>query len=117
MGVKLNVRRVVTEEFKREFRRLNGPEREDKLFSVLKKQFDLKEVQLKVDATMEENSEEAIRKYHRNNLRYLAKYYAVTLHNQLKSSEVTLSTGVRDKTLLKHALKVFKSNPQCQVYH
>ncbi len=117
MATKLNVKKVITQEFKKEMRRLGGHQPFDKIIPVLREQFDLNSVQRLVDTAMAEKEAETMRKYHRNNLRYLAKYYAQTLHNQLKSIKLDTLSGLKDEKLLKDTLKVFKSNPQCKVYH
>ena len=117
MGATLNIRKVVTEEFKKEFRRLDGNQPFERILPILKKQFDLRGVQQRVNKEMAEKEGEAIYRYHRNNLRYLAKYYAQTLHNQLASAKKGIHQGLQDKKLLADAHKVFKANPQCKIYH
>ena len=121
MGSHLSVRRIVTEEFKKEFRKLYGRQPLDQVVDVLKRRFDLKEIQSKVDHFITEKTEHkevmVVRKYHRNNLRYLAKYFAETLNNQLKSAKVTIHEGMLRKDVVDDTMKTFKSNPQCKVYH
>ena len=117
MGANLNVRKIVTEEFKKEFRRLSGNQLFDRALPMLKKQFDFRAIQEVMDTAIAASGEEPLRKYHRNNLRYLAKYYAQTLNHQLNSAKMNLKRGMRDEKLLAETLKVFKSNPQCKVYH
>ena len=121
MGDHLNVRRILTEEFKKEFRRLSGGQYFGITLPYLKKLFDIRAVQERIDEALDKKEDpqekSTLRKYHRNNLRYLAKYFAETLSNQLKSSGVSLAEIMRDDSILKTTLKTFKSNPQCKVYH
>jgi predicted ribonuclease toxin of YeeF-YezG toxin-antitoxin module len=117
MAQSLNIRKVVTEEFKKEFRRIHGYEFIDQSLSLLKSQFDLRKVQLQVAEEIGLENGEIKRKYHRNNLRYLAKYFAQVLSNQLKSANSSLADIRNQPELLKIAVKTFKQNPQCAIYH
>ena len=121
MPARLNVRKLITEEFKKEFRRINGRQPLDQAVIGLRSLFDLRDIQSKVDDAISEKKDEkdqnVLRKYHRNNLRYLTKYFAEILTNQLKSSKISLREGLKDQKLIGTIVKTFKNNPQCKVYH
>lgn len=120
MAKPLNIRRILTEEFKREFRSIHGYKHIDQSIGLLKSKFDLPLVQRTVNEVLSNKKEpeaEALRKYHRNNLRYLAKYFAQTLNNQLSSAKVSIKDIAKHQDLLDTAVRIFKTNPQCQVYH
>lgn len=121
MGNHLNIRKLVAEEFKKEFRKLNGRQPLDEAVLKLRKNFELNAIQSKINAWIDEkegiNEQQVLRKYHRNNLRYLTRYFSETLTNQLKSSKLTLTEGLKDQQLIQTTIKIFKQNPQCNVYH
>ncbi len=121
MGGYLNVRKLASSEFKKEFRKLHGREPLDEAVGYFKNKIDLSSVQQVVDNQIAEKPDPSeatvIRKYHRNNLRYLARYFAETFSNQLKSAKLTVNEGLHQKDVIEHTIKTFKSNPQCKVYH
>ncbi len=106
----LNIRKLVTEEFQKEWVSAFGRKLAGTKYTLLKDQFNIRQIQIEVDNLIQQADDpEAIRKYHRLNLRYLAKYFASTLVNQVKANDDF-------KASLLQSLTVFKSNPQYTIY-
>ncbi len=112
MAGSLNIRKLVTEEFQKEWIRLNGKKLHPSKLATTRDNFNLRAVHEGVNALIEaEEDNQAIRNYHKLNLRYLAKYFALTLSNQVKAN-----SDHSFKDILSQAIKVLHGNPQYNIY-